>query len=157
MIDYTDLLNTMQKVLAEQYRQAPDLLNIPGRSLACRLDLFYFLAIQPGFSTFLARHCGVLPRKTTAALVHTGDIITAGPDKSHTLRLDVVWDNWGRPRRARVLASLIHASFIDRALLLYAGIQPLTTSGLRIAAAERSRVAPLLAGKTELSSLAFAP
>lgn len=149
MIDYADIVNALQKSLAEAFAGNPALLNEPGLSLACKIDPFYYLAIYPGFRDFFVTRCGLGPAKVEEALIKTGDLLTNKPERAPSLRVKVLWS--ARPgvlRRAELEAAFVHASFIDHALRLYAKANPPSVSELRLAVEERGRVERFLTGKT---------
>ncbi len=153
MIDYIELCNRMQRELALRYTQRRDLLNLPGRSLACKLDPFYYLAMYPGLLAPLARWAATMPNRAEEALIKTGSLILGGHERKPWLVLQVSWAD-GR-RRARFKACFLHSSFVDRAVQLYAGLAEPPVSDLRIDAAHREKVQRFLEGKTEVLGLAF--
>ena len=144
----------MQRELGARYAQSPGVLNIPGRSLACKIDPFYYLAPYPGFINHLAEWCAIKPEKAGEALVRTGNIITRGGDRSPFLFLNLAWGEGGRGT-PRFKACLVHAAFIDRAVKLYGGGQEPSISLLRVQASDRELVERFLEGKTLLASFAY--
>ena len=82
MIDYAESLERLGKALGEHYRQSGYILGVPGTSLALKVDPFYYLAIQPGFTKYLARWAGMFPDRAALALVKTGNMLS---DASHTV------------------------------------------------------------------------
>ncbi len=153
--DHAERTDRLQRALAEEWLQRPEILNVPGRSLACKIDPFYYLAVHPGFLDFLAKIGGMFRRNVLASLIHTGNLLTAQADKSPAIRLHLLWGDAGE-QDGRLDVNFIHNSFIDRGLKLYARSESeLPISGLRIHASERDVVASFLEGKTELQSLAF--
>jgi hypothetical protein len=156
MIDYAEIVNAMQKGVAEAFADNPALLNEPGLSLACKIDPFYYLAIYPGFRDFFVKRCGLAPAKVEEALIKTGMLITRGSDRSPSLRLKVQWAyRPGLERRGELEAAFINASFIDHALALYAKASEPSVSELRLSAGERVRVERFLAGKTLPLDMAY--
>lgn len=153
--DHAERTDRLQRALAEAWLQRPEILNVPGRSLACKIDPFYYLALHPGFLDFLAKAGGMFRRNVAAALVRTGNLLTAPRDKSPAIRLHLLWGDAGE-QNGRLDVNFIHNSFIDRGLKLYARREEeLPISGLRVHASERETVARFLEGKTELQALAF--
>jgi hypothetical protein len=155
MIDYAQSLERLEKALGEQYRQSPYILGTPGTSLACKVDPFTYLAVQPGFIKYLSRWAGMFPDRVEETLVKTGNMLSDASHRVHTTTLRVYAD--GAPDApVAVSASFILASFIDQALTLYGGADgPLPVSRLKIMADDQDRAQILFAGKTPLAALAF--
>ena len=152
LLDYQELVNRLQQGLARAWVQSPDLLNLSGRSVACKLDAYYYLASQPGFDEALARWAAVRPESVAEALVRTGNYITSPPGREHVVEVSVWMGGGVRTLRA----SFVDAEFVDRALKLYAG-QPsgLSLSDLRLAEESREIVEKLFTNKTPPGKLAF--
>lgn len=122
--DYQETVARLQKGLAQAYLDDPSILNVPGRSVACKVDPGYYVALQPLFDEALARWAAMLPRNVRDALVRTGNMITKAPEREAVLQVGLAWG--GRHHVMRV--SFIEADFIDRALRTYAG----TATGLEV-------------------------
>lgn len=153
LTDYQELVPRLQRALARAFVRAPWVLNMPGRSVACKIDPLYYLAPQPGFRESLARWTGVLPERVDEALVRTGNIITSPPERAPWLVLRVVYG--GREQGLR--ASFLDADFVERALRLYAGMETgLPLSELHLAEASRDEVVRLFADKTLPAGMAWA-
>lgn len=155
MIDYAQSLERLEKALGEQYRRSPYILGTPGTSLACKVDPFIYLAIQPGFIKYLSRWAGMFPERVEATLVKTGTMLSDATRAVHAASLHVFAE--GAPDApVAVSASFIQASFIDQAVTVYGGADgPLPVSRLKILDSDRARIEPLFAGKTPLAALAF--
>ncbi|MBG0775493.1 MAG: hypothetical protein H0S85_03560 [Desulfovibrionaceae bacterium] len=153
MIDYTGVLDAVQQALAARVARRPELINTPGRSLACKIDYNYYLGLDPQFVDATAAWAGLEPALVRAALVRTGDLITSPDDREGRLTLTVAWPGG----RTRIGACLLHSNCIDRALYLYAGTAgPLPISELRIDPAFRAALDRFLEGKSPLEAVAFA-
>ncbi|MGE4293753.1 MAG: hypothetical protein AB7E32_16265, partial [Desulfovibrio sp.] len=151
--DYHERAERMQRGLARAFSADPTLLNLPGRSLACKVDTLYYLAVQPLFDEALERWAGLMPGSAPDVLVRTGAYITHPPDREHVLTLGVSWGG----RTVRVRASFVDADFIDRALRLYAGAaRGLDFSDLRVSPEDRERVERFFENKTAPGDLAYA-
>jgi hypothetical protein len=155
MIDYGEILPRLEKALGMRYRDNPDILNVPGTSVACKVDPFVYVAPRPAFATFLAKWAGVPLETASETLVRTGNLLV---DASRA-RLDgpvaIIED--GSPRIMRMPLDFVPASFIDRAVVLYGGeTGPLPVSRLRVLAAEKPRIEAFFAGKTPLLDVAYA-
>ncbi len=157
LVDYTSLLEELQKGLAKRFLEQPSFLNVPGRSPAMRLDHSYFLALFPDFPAALGKIARIDADTVTEALIRTGNLIIRREQRRPSLRLRLVWpEGRGRLKRAKLQVCFLHAGFIDRALLLYAKRQePLPVSELRIEASDRGFVSHFLANKTEVAGFAF--
>lgn len=150
--DYADTLQRVQRALGKGFAEEPWILNMPGRSIACKIDQYYYLAIMPVFVDHLSRLGGSFPDKVTEALVKTGNFITKGPDRDPVLSLTVGWG--GRPVTLR--AAFVDADFIDRAVKTYGGFgSVLNVSELKISGAEREKVDAFFEGKTPPQKLAY--
>ena len=155
MDDHVERVDRLQRALAQSWLERPELLNVPGVSLACKVDPCYYLALHPGFLDFLAKAGGMFHKKVIAALVRTGNMLMMPGKGGHIVRLRLVWGA-SVEQNGRLDVNFIHNSFIDRALKLYAKQDAeLPISGLRIHSLERERVTTFLQGKTELQALAF--
>lgn len=155
MIDYGEILPRLEKALGTRFRDNPDILNVPGTSVACKVDPFTYVAPHPAFVTFLAKWAGVPLETAAETLVRTGNLLV---DASRN-RLDgpVALVEEGSARVARLPLDFIPASFIDRAVVLYGGEQdPLPVSRLRVLRAEKPRIEAFFAGKTPLLDVAYA-
>jgi len=151
--DYAHTIHRVQRCVGRAYLDDPAVLNVPGRSLAVKIDAHYFLAAWPGARDALARLCGVMPSALADALRRSGNL-TAAPDGGLSLVLNV---GWGRPPRWRRLRStFILAVFLEGALKMYGGrFDPLPLSGLRIHGDEKEAVLRFFNGKTPPSDTAF--
>ncbi len=157
LVDYTSLLEELQKALAKRYLEQPSFLNVPVRSTIMRLDQFYFLALYPDFPAVLGKITHIKTETVSEVLIRTGNLMVRREQRRPSLRLRLVWpEGRGRLKRAKLNVCFIHAGFIDRALLLYAQRQePLPFSELRIEASDRGFVSHFLANKAEVAGFAF--
>ncbi len=150
--DYQELVFRLQRGLALTWSQFPDVLNLPGRSVACKIDAHYYLAPQPLFDQSLARWAALRPETVAQVLVKTGNVITSPPEREHVVEVSV----WLEGRVRPMAASFVDAEFVDRALKVYAG-QPsgLSLSDLRLAQESAAVVEKLFANKTPPGKLAW--
>jgi hypothetical protein len=154
IVDHSEALERIARALGERYRQAPYILNVPGQSVACKVDAFHYLAIQPMFIKYLAQWAAMLPTRVEETLLKTGNLLSDAGHSKHYHQIRVVEEGAGEARA--IGASFVLATFIDRALVLYGGGErPLPLSGLRIAGSERQALAPFFAERTPLQDLAF--
>lgn len=154
MLDYTQSLERLEKALGEHFRHSPYILGEFGASLACKVDPFYYLAVQPGFIKYLSRWAAMLPEAVEATLVRTGNML-ASHDRSVTSVPLRVYEE-GRGAILTVNSGFALASFIDRAVAIHAGVPGgLPVSRLRILEDDRDKAAFFFEGKTPLQSFAF--
>jgi hypothetical protein len=154
LTDFSMNLERLEKALGEQYRQSSFILGTPGTSLACKVDPFYYLAIEPGFIKHLSRWAGMFPESAQATLVKTGNMLT-DPSRSVFVIPLAVYEE-GSPDVLRVGASFVLATFIDQAVTRYGGADgPLPVSRLRILESDRAKTELLFTGKPPLQGLAF--
>ncbi len=150
--DYQDSLTRLQKGMANAYKQSPQVLNVPGQSVACKVDPNYYLALEPVFTEILSRWAISFPDSVLETLTHTGSGGVCKPMATHVIPLTV---NWGG-RDYEIQAAFLQAEFVDRALKLYGGVaDPLPVSELRIRADERAAVEAFFAGLTPPGGVAF--
>ena len=150
--DYQDALTRLQKGLAQAYRESPQVLNVPGQSVACKVDPEYYLALEPVFTELLARWAVSFPESVLETLTHTGSLVVCKPLSTHIIPLSVSWAG----RDFEVQAMFLLADFVDRALMLYAGAAaPLPVSDLRIRTDDRKAVEAFFGAFTPPRSLAY--
>lgn len=138
--------------MGKAFAEEPWLLNMPGRSLACKVDQHYFVAVMPAFADQLARLGGMFPDQVTEALVRTGNFITRSPERDPVIPLTV---GWGGPS-VTLRAAFVEADFIDRAVKTYGGMSgPLNVSELKISEGDRGRLESFFEGKTPPQNLAY--
>jgi hypothetical protein len=155
IVDHNEALDRIARALGERYRQAPYILNVPGQSVACKVDAFHYLAIQPMFIKYLAQWAAMLPTRVEETLLRTGNMLSDASHAKHYHQIKVVEE--GASEAKAIGVSFVLATFIDRALTLYGGGErPLPLSGLRIARSEQETLASFFAGRTPLQDLAFA-
>lgn len=154
MIDYSQLLERLERALGEHYQNSSYILGVPGTSLALKVDPFYYLALQPGFVKYLARWAGMFPARAAQTLLKTGNMLSDAGHTIYSTQVKVYAEGAGEV--ATVGACFILAECIDKALAMYGGVTtPLPVSGLKIVADERARLDFLFQGKTPLQALAF--
>ncbi len=150
--DYQDALTRLQKGLASGYQQSPQVINVPGQSLLCKVDPEYYLALEPVFVEILSRWAVSFPQGVLETLVHTGNLVFCKPLGTHIIPLTLTWSG----KDFEVQAAFLAADFVDRALKLYAGVpEPLPVADLRIRADERAAVDAFFGDKTPLGSVAY--
>ena len=154
MDDYNSIIENVQTEVGRNYLGSPDMLNIPGRSLACKIDPFYYLAMPRALMDCLGGWTGILPDKICTALIRTGNMLSSEKDRNYIVSLKLIYpgSHPGRP----VDCCLLDAGFMDRSLAIYAGrSEPLPVSSLRIHLSDKDKMDTFLNGKTNLLALAF--
>ena len=150
--DYSEIVERLQRALGKGFAEEPWLLNLPGKSVACKIDQYHYLAVMPGFLDTLGKLGGMFPDQVREALVKTGNLITKPPDRDPVLSLTVAWGGRG----VTLKSAFIDADFIDRAVKTYGGIGSiLSVSDLKISEEDRDRVEDFFEGKTAPQSLAY--
>lgn len=156
MIDYNQLLEVLQREIAERFREYPETLNVPGRSMACRISQFHYLAPFTGLCEQLAQWTGMEPETVRDTIVKTGNVLMGDGNSAPSLAVELVWGPHGAPIHARVDVAFLHSDFIDRSLALYGGLSsPLPVSELRIRAEERTRVEEFTRDKAVIPGMCF--
>lgn len=152
MRDFAELTERVLRGLGKAYAASAQVLNAPGRSVAVKIDHLYYLALWPAFAERIGRYAGILPRAVEETLVHSGNLISAGPDRRVALPLRLSWPGGA----AAVNAAFLLAHFVERGLSLYGGAaDPLPVSPLRISRADQAVVLDFFAGKTPPLDAAF--
>ncbi len=152
LTDYQEIATKLQKGLGDAFREEPWLLNLPGKSIACKIDQYYYVALMPAFLDKLAEWAGVSRGLAAQALVKTGNLITKGPERNPMLRLGLCWDGQVYDMKS----AFVDADFIDRALRFYGGMEtPLNVSELKISSHFRDKVETLFENKTAPQGLAY--
>ncbi len=151
MVDYSDLVLNLQRRIGEHFSHNPDILNIPGRSMACRVDEHYYLALEPMLVKKLSQWGAIIPSRVVEALLKTGNLISHPSDREHVIQLRATWEGLGK--FVRIQACFVLAEFMDRGLKIYAGqIRPLPLSPLYVHSQDRSLVEEFFGNKTPPAS-----
>ncbi|WP_419787565.1 hypothetical protein [Pseudodesulfovibrio sp.] len=152
LTDFTERVERLQQGLGKGFAEEPWMLNLPGRSVACKIDQYYYLAVMPAFAEKLARLGGMFPHQVVEALVRTGNLITRAPERDPILPLTVSWEG----PVVTVRAAFVDADFIDRAVKTYGGAGGgLNVSELKISGRDRERVELFFEDKTPPQGLAY--
>lgn len=152
LIDYQDVVFRLQQGLGQAFADKPWILNLPGKSVACKVDQYYYVAVMPAFIDKLSSWANVEPEVAAESLVRTGNFITKAPDRDPVVSLGLTWGG----RVCEMESAFVDADFIDRALRFYGGLETvLNVSELRIASASRESVEDFFEGKTPPQALAY--
>jgi len=154
MRDYAELTDRVQRGLGKAHAASAQLLNAPGRSVAVKIDPLYYLAVWPAFAEHIGRAAGILPRTVEEALLRSGNLVSAGPDRRIVLRLRLTWPGG----TTAVNAAFLLAEFVERGLALYgSAADPLPVSPVRILREDRAAVLEFFTDKTPPHDSAFTP
>ena len=150
--DYSEIVERLQRALGKGFADEPWLLNLPGKSVACKIDQYYYLAVMPGFLETLGRLGGMFPDQVREALVKTGNLVTRAPDRDPVVSLTVSWGGRG----VTVKGAFVDADFIDRAAKTYGGMgSVLAVSDLKVSEEDKDKVEAFFEGKTPPQALAY--
>lgn len=153
LVDYAEAVERLQRGLGRAFSEEPWALNIPGKSVACKLDPLYYLAVMPAFVEKLSRFSGMRPENVVETLVKTGNFITRPPERDPVLSVGVTWSG----KVYEIKAAFVEVDFIDRAVRMHGGMDTgLNVSDLKIAASSRSAVEEFFEDKTPPQGLAYA-
>ncbi len=150
--DYQERVVRLQMVLARAWLKEPTLLNVPGHSIACKLDPNYYLAAQPFFDQELGRIAGMFPDQVIETLVKTGLMITQPPQREHVQSVTISYSE----SSITMPASFVDAEFIDGALRHYGNASGLEVADLRLASSSRQTVEQLFKNMTPPCDAAYA-
>jgi len=155
LIDYSRIINLVQKELAKRYELNNTILNVPGKSIACKVDENYYLILYPSFIEYLCKICGILPNSLTETLIKTGNLIVDPVTKDFYRLVEVRWTLDMVP--IRVKAGFVVNSLIDNSLRFYGKTRKrgLEVSDLKISVRSKSNIESLFVNKTPLNSQVF--
>ncbi len=155
MQKWDDVLLELQAGLGNGYLEDNQILNVPGVSIAFKLDPNYYLAPISLFTKRLAYLSAKTPTKVRSALINTGNLITRNKTREYTLNVAVTWPGLSKP--VPIQAGFIVTEFIERALRIHARMpDPLPVGELQIASRDQKKVQKFFGEKTAPYALAFA-
>lgn len=150
--NHSDNVERLQKALGKAFTDEPWILNMPGKSIACKIDHLYYLVVMPAFVEQLGRYGGMFPDQVLESLIKTGNMITKAPQRDPHIPLTVSWGG----RSVTVKAAFVDADFIDRAVKTYGGVSSvLNVSELKISSADKEKVIAFFEDKTPPQDLAY--
>lgn len=158
MLDYTAIVDSLQKAFAAKCIEAPEIVNHPGLSLAFKIDPIYSVGLAPAFIRNMAEWARVAPSQAHEAMLRTGNLVSrkdGSGNRESELDLMLTWPSGSRRMNGRIHVAFFLTDFLDRALALYAKAAALPLAELRIAATERERVEQFLQGKSLPQGLAY--
>jgi len=153
LLDYSDILSEIEKRIGTKYKTDPDILNLPGSSLACKIDPFYYLALYPIFIINLAKWCKMKPEIIKDTLIRTGNLLKSNQDE-YVLSLSVKWTQEMQP--IKINSIFVLADFIDSSLKIYARKREiLSVSELKIMEQDKKKVEDFFTEKTSVTDVAY--
>ncbi|MHC1791047.1 hypothetical protein [Solidesulfovibrio sp.] len=155
LVDYPDTLSRLETALGRHFADSPTILNVPGVSVALKVDPFYYLALRPAFFELLGKWAAVPPARVEETLSRTGNLVL-GPGRVRYDKPLAVFEE-GSAAVLKIPADFVPAEWIDRAVVMYGNEPaPLPVSGLRLVDdSQRQALAGHFAGMTQLAALAF--
>ncbi len=155
IIDYSKILNIVQRELGKRYNIMQEILNIPGKSIGCKLDNNYYLVLYPSFFEYLCKACGILPHTLIETLLKTGNMVKGVNDGDFFRVVEVKWEKEMLP--IRVKAGFVLSSFIDNSLRFYGGNfkGPMPICSLKISKKDKKELEILFKNKTPLHPSVF--
>jgi len=155
LIDYSNIINLLQKELARRYELDNTILNVPGKSIACKIDENYYLILYPSFIEYLCKISGILPNSVTETLIKTGNLIVDPVTRDFYRLVEVRWNSEMVP--ITVKAGFVVNNFIDNSLRFYGRTikSSLQICNLKISTRSKSNIESLFVNKTPLNSRVF--
>ncbi|WP_027721372.1 hypothetical protein [Maridesulfovibrio zosterae] len=150
--DYQSRIDRLQKGLGKAFIENPFILNIPGKSIALKVDPYYYVAFEPGFTDNLSRFGVMLQKNVRDTLVRTGNLVTDHESRNPLIKIRMKWDE----RSYLMNVCFVESEFIDQSLKMYGGVVgDIGLSELRILETERERLDKFFGERTLLKSVAF--
>jgi len=150
--DYKSRIDRLQKGLGKAFAENPFILNIPGKSIALKVDPYYYVAFEHAFTENLSRFGVMLQKNVRDTLVRTGNLVTDHETRNPLIKIRMKWDD----RSYAMNVCFVESGFIDQALKIYGGITgDVGLSELRILSSERERLDAFFGERTLLKSVAY--
>ncbi|WP_432735668.1 hypothetical protein [Maridesulfovibrio sp. FT414] len=150
--DYKTRVDRLQKGLGKAFAENPFVLNIPGKSIALKVDPYYYVAFEPAFTENLSRFGVMLQKNVRDTLVRTGNLVTDQESRNPIIKIRMKWND----RMYVMPVCFVESGFIDQALKMYGGVTgEIGLSEIRILEVERERLEKFFGERTLLKSVAF--
>ncbi|WP_320169369.1 hypothetical protein [Maridesulfovibrio sp.] len=150
--DYKSRIDRLQKGLGKAFAENPFILNIPGKSIALKVDPYYYVAFEPAFTENLSRFGVMLQKNVRDTLVRTGNLVTDQQTRNPIVKIRMKWDE----RTYSMQVCFVESGFIDQALKIYGGVKAeIGLAEIRILSSERERLEKFFGERTLLKSVAF--
>ena len=154
LVEYPEVLSRLEQALGRRYAVSSTILNVPGVSVALKIDPFYYLALRPSFGELLGKWAAVPPARVEETLERTGNLVL-GPGRVRYPDPVAVFEE-GSGSVVRLAADFLPAAWIDRAVVMWGGeAAPLPVSGLRLVESQKPALTAFFQGMTPIADLAF--
>ena len=154
LVDYADTLSRLVEALGRHFAASPSIINVPGVSVALKIDPFYYLVLRPTFFELLGKWAAVPPTRVEETLARTGNLVL-GPGRTRYDKLLAVFEE-GTRSVLKLSADFVPAEWNDRAVVMYGNEPgPLPVSSLRLVDSQREALGAHFAGMTPLAALAY--
>lgn len=152
LTDYQDRITRLQKGLGRAFAEEPFILNIPGKSIALKVDPYYYVALEPHFTNSLSEWSAMLKDNVRETLVRTGNVVTSPESLNPLLKIPLEWGG----RRYNMSVCFVESTFIDQALKIYGGVKnDIGLSEISIPSSQREKLNLFFGERTPLQSIAF--
>lgn len=150
--DYKIRIDRLQQGLGKAFVENPFILNIPGKSIALKVDPYYYVAFEPAFTEKLSRFGVMLKKNVRETLVRTGNLVTHPETRSPIIKIRMKWND----RNYNMNVCFVESGFIDQALKIYGGVkEEIGLSEISILESEKERLEKFFGERTPLKSVAF--
>lgn len=150
--DYKIRIDRLQQGLGKAFVENPFILNIPGKSIALKVDPYYYVAFEPAFTENLSRFGVMLKKNVRETLVRTGNLVTHPETRSPIIKIRMKWND----RNYNMNVCFVESGFIDQALKIYGGVkEEIGLSEISILESEKERLEKFFGERTPLKSVAF--
>lgn len=150
--DYKIRIDRLQQGLGKAFVENPFILNIPGKSIALKVDPYYYVAFEPAFTENLSRFGVMLKKNVRDTLVRTGNLVTHPETRSPIIKIRMKWND----RNYAMNVCFVESGFIDQALKIYGGVKDeIGLSEISIHESEKERLEKFFGERTPLKSVAF--
>ncbi|WP_031479541.1 hypothetical protein [Maridesulfovibrio frigidus] len=150
--DYQTRIDRIQKGIGKAFADSPFMFNIPGKSIALKIDPYYYVAFEPSFTESLSKFSVMLKKNVRDTLVRTGNLVSDHDTRNPLIKIKLKWGD----RTYSLSACFVEAEFIDQALKMYGGVVgDIGISEMQILSSERERLEKLFGERTLLQNVAF--
>lgn len=150
--DYQDRITRLQRGLGKAFADEPFILNIPGKSIAFKIDPYYYVAVEPAFTNKLSSSSPMSRDNVRDTLVRTGNIVSSPGSLNPLIKISLEWDS----RIYKLNVCFVESAFIDQALRIYGGaIGDIGLADIHIPLGHREMINAFFGERTKLENIAF--
>jgi hypothetical protein len=150
--DYQARIDRLQRGLGKAFAESPFIFNIPGKSIALKVDPYYYVAFEPSFTEHLSKFSAMLKQNVRDTLVRTGNLVSDPGTRNPLIKIKLKWGG----RTYALNGCFVEAEFIDQALKMYGGVSgDIGLSEMQILSSERENIDKFFGERTRLQSVAF--